>query len=109
MKNFSQSGKILDLTAPGGGVVSGDAVKIGVLLVVPQETVAATLPFAGVAEGVFEFAKLGTDVVTEGAKLNWNDATKQLQLATSTIDGIATAVIDAGNGVLLVHAKLTQI
>lgn len=105
MKNFSQPGNVLDLVAPGGGVVSGVGYLIGTILAFAQASVAAG-DFAGVVEGVIDAPKLSTDVITQGALLNWNDSNKEFQLATSDKDGAAVAIEAAGNGVTSVKVKL---
>ncbi len=110
MKNFLQPGNSLDLIAPTGGVVSGAPVLIGTsILAVPVATKAQTEVFAGQVEGVFSLAKLSSDVMVTGNKVNWNDSNKEFQNATSTLDDAATITEDAGNGVLLVKVKLTPV
>lgn len=97
MKNFLQPGISLDLIAPTGGVVSGAPVLIAKILAVPVATKAQTETFAGLVEGVFELAKLTANVWAVGVKVNWNDATKEFQLAPSTLDNAAT-VVEAADG-----------
>lgn len=109
MKNFLQPGNILDLVAPAGGVVSGAPLIIGQIFAIPQADAAVGETFAGLIEGVVEVNKLSTDVVAAGDKLNWNDTNKELQLATSDLDSVATAVEAAGNGVTKVKVKLTPL
>ena len=110
MKNFVQPGKNLDLIAPSGGVVSGVGYLIGVsILAFAVETKAATETFVGAVEGVIDAPKLTTDVIAAGAKLNWNDTNKEFQAATSDLDGCATAIEAAGNGVLVIKVKLTEV
>ena len=108
-KNSVQTGDTLDLAAPAGGVSSGDGFIVGSIFAVAQSDAAAAAIVAGAVEGVHSIAKLTTDVVAVGDKLNWNDTNKELQKATSDLDGVATAVEAAGNGVLVVKAKLTQV
>lgn len=108
MKNYVQPGKVLDLTAPAA-IISGQALVIGSLFVVAQADAASGEKFAGLAEGVVTIPKLATDVMAEGAKVNWNTTTKQLQLATSDLDGVGSVVEAAGNGTAEVKIKLTQI
>ena len=110
MKNFLQPGLSLDLIAPGGGVVSGVALLIGTaILAVPTSSKAVGETFSGLVEGVVELPKLTTDVMAVGDKVNFNTGTGELQLATSTLDNCATVVVAAGNGVLVVKARLTPV
>lgn len=106
MKNFVQKGYSLDLTAPAGGVVSGVGYVIGSFLAIAQANAAAGEKFAGAVEGVFAMPKLVTDVMGEGAKVNFNNTNKEFQLATSDLDGCATVVEAAGNGEDTVKVKL---
>lgn len=85
MNVFSQPGRVQTFTAPSGGVVSGTPVLIGNLLVVPQDTVAQTLPFAGVVEGVFgSLPKTTSQVWAEGVILYWDNSTHKFSTAGST-------------------------
>ena len=82
--NQVQKGCILDLTAPGGGVVSGEAVLINGLLAVPMTTVAATEKFAGAVDGVFEIAKEATTAAfTEGELVYWDDGNARVDESAS--------------------------
>lgn len=69
MKNYLQDGKVLDFTAPVGGVTSGVPVQIGTFVVFPIATVAAGEIFAGQVEGVFEAPKTDSQAWAEGDKL----------------------------------------
>lgn len=110
MKNFIQIGDTIDFVAPSGGVTSGVPLIIGSFFIVPVATKLESETFAGVVEGVVSgMPKLSADVVAVGDKLNFNDATDELQKATSTLDGVVTATKAAGNGVTSVEGKLTPV
>lgn len=107
MKNDVQRGDNIDvvLTATklsGQGNLTG-ANLFGIMFAngVSGETRAVGI------EGVYSVAKLTTDVMVVGAKVNWNNANTEVQLATSTLDGVGTVIEDAGNGILEVKIKLT--
>ncbi len=71
-KNYVSDGSVLTLIAPSGGVVSGTPVKIGALVVVPLESAAVGVKFAGKADGVW---LLPTDTgLTAGALVKWDGA-----------------------------------
>ena len=72
MNNYQQSGNILTLTAPGGGVVNGTGYRIGNLFVVAMATVAVGESFSGLAVGVVELPKNNTQAVSEGDLIYWN-------------------------------------
>ena len=82
MKNFIQPGQVLTLTAPEGGVSSGDGVQVGQLFVVAVADAAAGDPFEGQTVGVFDLPKDDSDAWTEGELVYW-DGTQ----ATVTADG----------------------
>ena len=108
MKNFIQPGDSLDLTAPAGGVTSGQGYLIGDTLAVAVESKAAGEKFAGKVEGVFEMDKLTTDVMAEGVKVNWNNTNQEFQNATTDKDDAAVVVEAVGNGDTKVKVKLLQ-
>lgn len=108
MKNFIQPGKTLDLLAPND-VLSGEAFIIGSIFAVASADALSGEDVVGEVEGVFELPNLTTNVVAVGDKLNWNNTNKELQLATSDLDGVATAIEIAGNGDVLVQVKLTPL
>lgn len=77
MNNFIQEGDILTLTAPTGGVVSGNGYLIGKLFVVATVTAAATALFAARVKGVIDLAKTSAQAWTEGQKIYWDDTNKR--------------------------------
>lgn len=108
MKNSIQRGKYIDVAAPAD-VLSGKGVMIGSLFGLAAKSVLATETVAILTEGVSSVDKLTTDVMAVGAKVNWNNANKELQLATTTLDGVGTVIEAAGNGILEVQIKLTPV
>lgn len=97
-KNYIQPGDVLTFTAPGGGVVSGTLYIIGGIPVIAMQTVAATLPFEGKVDGVWELPKVGSQAWTAGDKVYW-DAGNARATKTAT-DGplIGVAAKDVANG-----------
>lgn len=94
MQNFLNPGITQTFTAPGGGVVGGTPLLIGSLVVVPVATVAATLPFEGMLEGVFTLPKTAGAAWTEGQVLYFDSATSSFttaQSATARRAGVAVA------------------
>lgn len=94
MKTFRSPSEAIELTAPGGGVVSGTGVLVGALFVVPTVTAAAGERFAGYVEGVVEHAKVSAQAWTEGQKLFWNAGLSQVTnlAADGPFIGVAAAV-----------------
>lgn len=70
-KNYVQDGDALTLTAPAGGVVSGNPYTIGAIACVALVTAAAGEPFAAKATGVFNLPCASG--LTEGAAVSLLD------------------------------------
>ena len=104
MKNYSQKGEILDLTAPSGGVVSGAAYKIGALICVATVTAAEGEKFAALTEGVVSLP-VGSDTPAEGGKAYFkSDNTISTTASGNTLCGAFVGAKDADNNALV---KLT--
>ena len=94
MSKFKQSGDILDLTAPSGGVVAGSFYKIGAIIVFANATAAEGDLFGASIKHAFDDVPAQTTQAwTEGAVVYWDDTAK-LFTTTATANtkcGIATA------------------
>lgn len=97
MKNGIQSGEILTLTAPSGGVVSGSPYLIGSLLVVAADTAAQDDPFPAVTVGVFDLPKVDDEAWTEGLKLYFDESEGLITLdddsAANPLVGVAASAL----------------
>ena len=82
--NFSQEGKIVQFTAPSGGVVSGTAYLIGGLLGVALTTQVAGALCEFAVEGVFLLPKATGAAWTEGAVLYWDNTAKNVTTTTTS-------------------------
>jgi len=102
---FVQPGTVLDYT-PGSAVTSGQVVLIGVRIGVALKDIAANATGPLQVAGVFNIAKLSTDVVAPGAALYWDNTNSRLTTTASgnTLAGFAAAA--AGNGATTVAIKL---
>jgi predicted RecA/RadA family phage recombinase len=87
----------MTFTAPSGGVTAGTPVLIGGLLVVPQDTVAQTLPFEGMVVGVHTLTKTSAQAWTEGQKVYWNTGTSKVDSDSASGPLIGVAVVVADN------------
>jgi len=95
MKNYVQDGKIITVTAPSGGVVSGQGVLIGAgLFGVAQKTAAQGTPVALVTRGVFTLPKTSAQAWTVGALIYWDSDPGECTTTSTdnTIIGVAVAV-----------------
>ncbi|SIS71507.1 DUF2190 family protein [Paracoccus saliphilus] len=71
MRNYVQNGSTIDLTAPTGGLVSGQAALIGALFGVAATDAAEGRKVAVAVEGVFDLPKVAGTGLTEGVKAYW--------------------------------------
>ncbi|PRA57517.1 DUF2190 family protein [Brucella pituitosa] len=72
MKNFVQPANIVDLTAPAGGIASGEAHMFGSLFGVATTSAAEGAKVAVSLEGVFKLPKATGAGIVEGSKAYWN-------------------------------------
>ncbi|MCW0983059.1 DUF2190 family protein [Agrobacterium sp. BT-220-3] len=84
MKNYIQEGDILNLTAPAGGLASGQAHMFGDLFGVAAAAAAEGAKVAVSLEGVFSLPKATGASLTEGQKVYWIAADKKV---TATANG----------------------
>jgi len=112
-KNQIQRGHILDLTAPGAGVVSGLAELVVGMLAIPQITKTAAQvaagddQYSGAVEGVFEIAKEPTTAVfTQGEEVFWDDGNKRVDESASGRISVGFATRAAAANDATVKVKL---
>lgn len=93
MDNYKAPGKILKLTAPSGGVVSGLGYKIGSLVVLATFDAAQTEKFSALVEGEATVVKATGATWSEGEKIYWDNSAKKFTPTSSgnTLVGVATA------------------
>lgn len=97
---FIQTGDVVTLTAPSGGVVAGTPLKIGSLVVVPRTTAAQTVQFDADVTGVHTLPKATGTAWTEGATLYFDTANSNFvtaQSATACRAGHAIAAAASGD------------
>lgn len=78
MKNFVQEGHTLDYIAPAGGVVSGLALLIASILVIPATTKPEGETFSGWIEGVYTLPCATGTAWEMNDPLYWDDANDRL-------------------------------
>lgn len=108
MNIFVQEGHALDFVAPAGGVVSGVALLIGTVLVIPGKSAAEGQPFAGWIEGVYTLpCATGTAWATPCLPIYWDDANKRVTTTANGntkigMTGAAKVAADAAGNVKLI-------
>lgn len=106
MKNYIQSGELVEATAPTGGVTSGDGVLIGNLFGVAGGTAAEGYAFTLATKGVYELPKLNTAVLAAGGRVSWDAANSRCDAPGAGKAPIGVAVEAAGNGTTTVKVRL---
>lgn len=97
-KNYVQPGRTVTLTAPTGGVTTGVGILIKDLFMVALRTVAAASTFEGATEGVWDLAKVSTEVWAECDKVYWDQANARCSnVPTAGFPLIGTATAAAAN------------
>lgn len=93
-KNFIQPGDTLTLTAPVGGVVSGQPVLIGNIFAIALTSAAAGETFEGKTSGVWESDKVSAEAWTVGQAIYWNAGQAKLTGTAqgNTLVGAATEI-----------------
>ncbi len=91
MKNYICPGNVIEVTAPVGGITSGQLVKQGVLVGVASCTAVEGEKVAVQISGVYEVAKEASVVVTQGDALYFVAANGNLNKTASgnTLTGYA--------------------
>jgi predicted RecA/RadA family phage recombinase len=109
MKNFIQRGDMITVTAPTGGVTSGQGVLVGNLFGVAATTAAEGSSIEIATVGVYELPKLVSAVIAAGARVAWDNTAKQVVLPGTGMVPIGIATLAAGNGVATVRVRLDGI
>lgn len=105
-KNYVQEGDVLNFTAGGAAVASGAVVLLGARIGISMGDVAANATGTASVTGVWQIAKLATDVVAQGADLYWDAANSRLTTTAGGNTKAGYAAGAAGNGVTTVNIKI---
>lgn len=97
MKNFVQRGDTLTLVAPYD-VASGAGLLVGAIFAVATAAALNTKDVEARTEGVYDLPK-AAGAVTQGAKLYWDNAAKNVTTtaAGNTLIGVATQAAAGGD------------
>ena len=101
MKGYIQPGHTIPVTAPTGGVTSGDGVTIGGLFGVAQFDAVEGAEVEIRLDGVVELPKASGLAIAAGDRLYWDTANEELTTAAggNRLVGLATAAADAADTV----------
>lgn len=90
MKNFVQRGDSLDLTAPAGGLASGQGHLFGDLFAVAFTDIAAGEKGSCAVTGVFDLPKATGEALAEGTAAYWDGTAVTGTAAGNTLIGHVT-------------------
>ncbi|QQM31987.1 DUF2190 family protein [Martelella lutilitoris] len=105
MKNFIQPGNIVDLTAPAGGLASGQAYLFGSLFGVATTGAAEGQRLAVSLEGVFDLPKAAGDSLGEGEAVYWDGTAISATSEGNTLVGHAVAAAPAAATTVYVRVR----
>ena len=93
MKNFVSPGQVVALTAPAGGVQSGQPLLIGSIFGVAVASAAEGSAVQLSSKGVFELPKATGQTWSEGGKIYWSSANSHLTTTATNnkLVGVAAA------------------
>ncbi|ACI98699.1 DUF2190 family protein [Rhodospirillum centenum] len=106
MKTFVQSGDLVEVTAPAGGVASGAGVLVGALFGVAAETAPAGAAVVLATRGVFDLPKATAAVFTAGGPVSWDAVNARCAAPGTGLYPVGVAVTPAGNGAGTVRVRL---
>jgi predicted RecA/RadA family phage recombinase len=106
MKNFIQNGDMISVTAPAGGIASGQGIVVGSLFGVAAKAAAEGESVEIATTGVYELPKAPATVIAQGARVAWDDAAKLVVLPGIGFYPFGIAVLAAGNGPTVVRVRL---
>ncbi|NBN79283.1 DUF2190 family protein [Microvirga tunisiensis] len=107
MRNYVHPGDTLDLTAPAGGIASGEGFLFGDIFGVAAMNAAPGALVAVKVAGVFRLPKVAASGLTEGQKVYWSAAERKVTGTASgnTLIGHCTKAAAAGTADVLVRVS----
>jgi predicted RecA/RadA family phage recombinase len=109
MKNFIQDGNVVTVTAPTGGVKSGDGIVVGALFGICATDAAQTEEVEIALTGVFELPK-ASGQINEGAAVWWDtDDSNVVNASGAGLYPIGVAVAAAGSSDTTARVRLSGI
>jgi predicted RecA/RadA family phage recombinase len=106
MQNYVQEGKIITLTAPVGGVISGQALLVGSIFGCCTYTAAAGADVEVAVEGVFTLPKAAPLVIAQGAAVYWDPIADNVTTVATSNAKIGAAVTAAGSADTTIRVRL---
>lgn len=108
MRNYVQPGDTLDLTAPSGGLASGQPHLFGGIFGIAATAAAQGKKVAVKVEGVFNLPKATGGGLTEGQAVYWNATNKNVTGTATDNTLIGHAVEAAAAGATIATVRLAS-
>ena len=109
MKTFIQPGNVISVTAPAGGVASGDGVIVGSLFGIAACDALAGESVEIATTGVFDLNKDSATVLSQGDRVAWDDSAMEIALPGAGLYPVGMATVAAGDGATTVTVRLDGI
>ena len=109
MKNFIQNGDVITVTAPAGGVTSGQSLLVGSLFGVVAYDALAGEPTEIATTGVFDLNKDAATVIGQGDRVAWDDTAREIALPGVGLYPVGIATLAAGDSATTVTVRLDGI
>lgn len=106
MKNYIQSGHIVRVTTPAGGIASGDALIVGSIFGIAAYSAAESDPVELATMGIYQLPKASAAVLAVGTRVAWDNTAKEVNTPAAGRFPIGVAVEAAGSGVTTVAVRL---
>ncbi len=106
MQNYILNGHLVRVTAPAGGIASGDALIVGNIFGIAAYSSAEGDPVELSTTGVFQLSKASAAALAVGARVAWDSPAKEVTTLAAGRFPIGVAVEAAGNSVTSVAVRL---
>lgn len=106
MQNHIQNGQVITVTAPAGGITSGEGLIVGHIFGIAAYSAAEGDPLELSITGVFRLPKATAAVLTVGARVAWDNTAKNINLPGAGRFPVGVATEAAGNGITSVAVRL---
>lgn len=108
-QNYIQPGNVLEVVAPSGGYTTGQAAKIGSLVLIALGSAAQGSPCEMATGGIWQVTKVAGTAWVTGDKLYWDDTAKNFTKTTTSNTAAGYAAADATSGATAGLILLKQI
>lgn len=109
MRNYVQTGNMITIVAPSGGVFSDQGILYGNLFGIVSKNAAAGEEVEIATHGVFDLPKAANATFTEGQRVSWDAAEGHVVLPASGMVPIGISQFSAENGRMIARIRLDGI